>query len=171
MSVKFFGASTKRFVRNRRGLSFIELIITVAILGILATVIVPFTQMTVKRNKELELRRSLREIRTAIDEYKKAYDEAHKGKQVLTETGYPETLDVLVEGTDFGSEAVTIKKKFLRRIPVDPFNRPKPGEKPEWGMRSYKDEPDSTSWDNSDVYDVYSLSEGTAIDGTLYKDW
>lgn len=160
-----------RSVRNRRGLSFIELIMTVAILGILATVVVPFTQMTVKRNKELELRRSLREIRTAIDEYKKAYDEAHKGKQVLTETGYPETLDALVEGVDFGGEAVTTKKKFLRRIPVDPFNRPAPGEKPEWGMRSYKDDPDSTTWDNSDVYDVYSLSEGTAIDGTLYKDW
>ena len=144
---------------------------TVAILGILATVVVPFTQMTVKRNKELELRRSLRDIRTAIDEYKKAYDEAHKGKQVLNETGYPETLEVLVEGSDFGGEAKSIKKKFLRRIPADPFNRPAPGEKPEWGIRSYKQEIDESEWDNSDVYDVYSKSEATAIDGTLYKDW
>ncbi|MBT0893161.1 type II secretion system GspH family protein [Geobacter hydrogenophilus] len=160
-----------RYIRNRKGLSFIELIMTVTILGILATVVVPFTQMTVKRNKELELRRSLREIRTAIDEYKKAYDDAHKGKQILNETGYPETLEVLVTGTDFGGEAKSTKKKFLRRIPVDPFNRPASGEKPEWGLRSYKDEPDSTTWDNSDVYDVYSLSEGTAIDGTKYKDW
>lgn len=171
MSVKAFFALIERITRHQRGLSFIELVMTVAILGILATVVVPFTQMTVKRSKELELRRSLREIRTAIDEYKKAYDEAHKGKQVLNESGYPETLEVLVEGKDFGGEAVTTKKKFLRRIPTDPFNRPAPGQKPEWGLRSYKDEPDSTTWDNSDVYDVYSLSEGTAIDGTLYKDW
>lgn len=171
MTVKFSAPSIGKIARNQFGLSFIELVMTVVILGILATVVVPFTQMTVKRGKEMELRRSLREIRTAIDEYKKAYDEAHKGKQVLNETGYPETLEALVEGTDFGSEAITTKKKFLRRIPVDPFNRPAPGEKPEWGLRSYKDEPDSTTWDNSDVYDVYSLSEGKAIDGTLYKDW
>lgn len=142
---------------------------TVAILGILASVIVPFTQMTVKRSKELELRRTLREVRTALDAYKKDYDEFVKIKSI-NKSGFPETLEKLVEGDDFGG-AAPLKKKYLRRIPVDPFNKPAPGEKPDWGLRSYKDDTESTSWGGDDVFDVYSLSEETAIDGTKYKDW
>lgn len=158
---------------NRRGLTLVELVVTVTILAILASAIIPMAHMTSTRVKELELRRDLRIVRTAIDSYKYTYDQAVKdGKiaSVLNKSGYPETLKKLVEGDDFGG-FVNYKKKFLRKIPADPFNPPKPGEEPKWGMRSYTDEPDSNSWGGDDVFDVYSLSDGKAIDGTNYKDW
>jgi general secretion pathway protein G len=161
-----------KFVNNR-GISLIELIVTLIILSILAGLILPSAQMTMKRARELELRRDLRIIRTAIDEYKKNYQQALDEKKILPvmdKSGYPETLQVLVEGYDFGG-LTNYKKKFLRRIPVDPFNPPQPGEEPKWGLRSYTDQPDSSSWGGEDVYDVYSLSGETAIDGTKYKDW
>jgi general secretion pathway protein G len=163
---------TKRLINNR-GLSLIELIVTMTILSILALIVLPSAQMAMKRNREMELRRSLRMVRTAIDEYKKNYDQAVAEKKItpsMDNAGYPETLEVLVEGYDFGG-LVNYKKKFLRRIPVDPFNPPEPGEEPQWGLRSYKDEPDSEIWGGEDVYDIYSLSKDTAIDGTKYKDW
>ena len=165
--------SMKRALDNSRGLSIIELIVTMIILSIIASVILPSAQMTMKRNREIELRRELRVMRTAIDEYKKAYDQAVLDKKlpvVIDKSGYPETLKMLVEGDDFGG-LTNYKKKFLRRIPADPFNPPQAGEEPKWGMRSYNDQPDSSSWGGEDVYDVYSLSDGTAIDGTKYKDW
>ena len=158
---------------NNRGISLIELIVTMIILSLLALLILPSAQMTAKRNRELELRRDLRTIRTAIDDYKKNYDQAVTEKKItstLDNSGYPETLQVLVDGYDFGG-LVKYKKKFLRRIPVDPFNPPEPGAEPKWGLRSYEDEPDSSNWGGEDVYDVYSLSGETAIDGTKYKDW
>jgi general secretion pathway protein G len=158
---------------NNRGISLIELIVTMTILSILALLILPSAQMAMKRNRELELRRNLRIMRTALDEYKKNYDQAIAEKKLtpsMDDSGYPETLQVLVDGFDFGG-LVNYKKKFLRKIPVDPFNRPKPGEEPEWGLRSFKDEPDSDNWGGEDVYDIYSLSRETAIDGTKYKDW
>jgi len=161
-----------KFVNNR-GISLIELIVTLIILSILAGLILPSAQMTMKRSRELELRRDLRIIRTAIDEYKKNYDQAIADKKILPvmdKSGYPETLQVLLEGYDFGG-LTNYKKKFLRRIPADPFNPPQPGEEPKWGLRSYVDQPDSSSWGGEDVYDVYSLSGETAIDGTKYKDW
>ena len=163
------------------GVSLVELIVTLAILSILAALIVPSAQLTSKRLKEIELKRSLRTIRTALDDYKKAYDKAVDEKKITqglqtnaSSSGYPKNLKLLVEGDDFGgAEKTQAKKKFLRRIPVDPFNRPKPGEEPKWGIRAYKDEPDSktSGEDAEDVFDVYSLSEETAIDGTKYKDW
>jgi general secretion pathway protein G len=158
---------------KNRGISLIELIVTLIILSVLALLVIPSAQMTMKRNKELELRRDLRTIRTAIDNYKKNYDQAVNEKKIipsLDKSGYPETLQELVDGYDFGG-LVNYKKKFLRRIPVDPFNPPQPGEEPKWGLRSFKDEPDSTNWGGEDVFDVYSLSGDTAIDGTKYKDW
>jgi general secretion pathway protein G len=158
---------------KNRGISLIELIVTLVILSILATVILPSAQMTMKRAREIELRRDLRLLRTAIDNYKKNYDQAvinHNILASLDKSGYPETLQVLIEGYDFGG-LVNYKKKFLRKIPADPFNPPKPGEEPKWGLRSYTDEPDSPNWGGDDVYDVYSQSEDTAIDGTKYKDW
>ena len=161
-----------KFVDNR-GISLIELIVTMIILSILAGLILPSAQMTMKRTRELELRRDLRVIRTAIDDYKKNYDQAIAEKKILTvmdKSGYPETLQVLIDGYDFGG-LTNYKKKFLRRIPVDPFNPSQPGEEPKWGLRSYVDQPDSSSWGGEDVYDVYSLSGETAIDGTKYKDW
>jgi general secretion pathway protein G len=165
------------YIRNKltskAGVSLIELVVTMVILSLLAMVVLPSAQLTGKRLKEMELRRTLRTIRTAIDDYKKAYDEANKGKQDIgLKSGYPKELKVLVEGEDFGDLKKT-KKKFLRRVPVDPFNPAKPGEEQKWGIRAYKDEPDSksASGDAEDVYDVYSLSEETAIDGTKYKEW
>ncbi|HTY20091.1 MAG TPA: type II secretion system protein [Geobacteraceae bacterium] len=163
----------RTMMANNRGISLIELIVTMIILSILALLILPTAQMTMKRNREIELRRDLRTIRTAIDDYKKSYDQAIAEKKLtpsLNNSGYPETLQVLVDGYDFGG-LVNYKKKFLRRIPVDPFNPPKPGEEPKWGLRSFEDQPDSSNWGGEDVYDVYSLSSDIAIDGTKYKDW
>jgi len=162
-----------RFLTTRRGVTLVELVVTISILAILASVVMPMAQMTARRTKELELRRNLRTIRTAIDEYKKRYDKSQDEKKlpvVVNKTGYPATLQELVDGFDFG-EVTPPKRKFLRRIPPDPFNPPVGKEEPKWGLRSYADKPDSTNWGGEDVYDVYSLNEGTAIDGTKYKEW
>lgn len=162
----------RKILENKRGLTLIELVVTMVILSVLGTMVIPSVKIAAKRGKEIELRRNLREIRTAIDEYKKHYDKAQadqKTVQVLNKSGYPETLELLVEGDDFGG-LVKSKRKFLRRIPKDPFH-PVEGDDPAWGMRSQNDDPDSTNWGEEDVFDVYSLSEGTAIDGTKYKDW
>jgi general secretion pathway protein G len=160
-------------MKNRRGLSLIELIVTIAILSILASLAMPLAQNTAKRMKEAELRRNLRSMRTAIDDFKKSYDKAvTEGKlpSTLDKSGYPENLKQLVEGYDFGGLYST-KKKFLRRVPVDPFNPPEKGEEPIWGLRSYADDPESSIWGGEDVFDVYSLSKEAAIDGASYKDW
>ena len=159
--------------KGSRGLSLIELVITIAILSILASLVMPLTQMTAKRVKELELRRNLRIVRTAIDDFKKSYDKAVDEKKILSslnKSGYPETLQQLVDGYDFGG-LFSYKKKFLRKIPADPFNPPKAGEEPKWTLRSYTDDPDSTLWGGEDVYDIHSLSTDTAIDGTKYNEW
>lgn len=161
-----------RILENNRGLSLIELVVTLVILTVLGSLILPSAQTMSKRTKEIELKRSLREIRTAIDEYKKNNEKAisdQKQPQVLNKSGYPATLELLVEGDDFGG-LVKEKKKFLRRIPRDPFD-PDPNDDKLWEMRSYADAPDSTTWGGEDVFDVYSQSDGTAIDGTKYKDW
>ena len=144
-----------------RGLTLVELIVTVAILAILASAAVPVTMFTVKRDHERELRRDLWEMRDAIDHYKEA---ANRGKfQVkLGSEGYPPDLETLVNGVDMADKKV----RFLRRIPVDPMTG-----KAEWGMRSIQDDPDSESWGGDNVFDVYSMSDGTAFDGTKYKNW
>lgn len=158
---------------NRRGLSLIELIVTIVILSILASLAIPLAQNTARRMKEAELRRNLRILRTAVDDFKKSYDKAvTEGKipSILDKSGYPDNLKQLVDGYDFGGLYKT-KKKFLRRVPTDPFNPPKDGGEPLWGLRSYSDEPGSEVWGGEDVFDVYSLSKEKAIDGTDYKDW
>lgn len=163
----------RKILADNRGLSLIELVVTMVILTILGSLIVPSAQLAAKRTKEIELKRNLREIRTAIDEYKKNYDKVQadqKTGQVIDKSGYPETLELLVEGDDFGGLVKEEKKKFLRRIPKDPFFTGEGDGDTGWGLRSYKDEPDS-DWGKEDVFDVHSLSEGTAIDGTKYKDW
>lgn len=140
-----------------------------AILAVLATVVVPMAEVSAKRGKELELRRALREIRTAIDNYKEDFDRAVAEKKIITsinETGYPENLEVLVDGNDWGG-LYPYKRKYLRRIPKDPFDEYDEG----WGLRSYEDDPDSTVYGGSDVYDVYSQSQGIALDGTPYNSW
>ncbi len=167
----------KKMRINSSGLTLIELVITVTILSILAMLVVPMAQMTAKRTKELELKRNLRIIRTAIDDYKKSYDKAVDEKKItpglnsdIPESGYPATLKQLVDGVDFGG-LYKNKKKFLRSIPADPFNPPEHGKEPEWTLRAYSDEADSTIWGGEDVFDVHSKSTETAIDGTKYNEW
>lgn len=156
-------------LRDSPGLTLIELVIAMAILAILASIVIPMTEVTVTRTKELELRRVLRDIRSAIDAYKNDYDKAVAAKKIfvtLGESGYPEELKNLVEENDWGG-IYPFKKKYLRRIPGDPFDRDSDG----WGLRSYSDTSDSTVWSGEDIYDVYSQSEGIALDGSYYRDW
>lgn len=155
---------------NKSGLTLIELVIAIALMGILAAVVIPMAEVTVTRTKELELRRALRQVRTAIDEYHKDYQKARE--QGIYEasdadaSGYPEELEVLLEGSDWGG-TYPFKKKYLRRIPRDPFDRYDDG----WGLRSYADEPDTTVWGGNDIYDIYTQSDDIALDGTYYRDW
>jgi general secretion pathway protein G len=149
---------------NSRGVTLIELMVTMVIMAILASAVMPLSRITYKRSKELELKQDLRIIREAIDEYKKLIDEGKIAKQALA-SGYPESLDVLVKGVTLQGP-VPVKQKFLRRIPKDPMT-----EDGEWGLRAYTDEPDSDIWGGQDVYDVYSKSEETALDGSHYRDW
>jgi general secretion pathway protein G len=152
-----------RACRRQRGYTLAELVMVAALIALLSTIVLPVAKFTVKREKESELRLALRQMRTAIDEHKRLSDQGMIPVKVGGE-GYPESLEVLVEGVDLvGQER---RQRFLRRIPVDPMT----GEA-EWGLRSYQDEPDSTSFGGQNVYDVYSLSDGTALDGTEYKDW
>jgi general secretion pathway protein G len=143
------------------GLTLVELIVVVAILSVLATAAVPIARFQVKREKERELRRDLWEMRAAIDRYK---DAADKGAfQVKADSlGYPPDLETLVKGVDVQGKKV----RFLRRIPVDPMTGTA-----EWGMRSNQDDPDSDSFGGQNVFDVYSKSQNTAMDGTKYSTW
>ena len=153
--------------RAERGMTFLEILATATIIAILAAAILPLSRVTRQRQKEIELRRTLREIRTAVDRFKDAVDRGQVGGTdvKLGSEGYPESLDKLVEGvSQVGRPG--FKLKFLRRIPEDPFSG-----KTEWGMRCYQDDHDSTSWCGDNVYDVFSLASGTALDGTKLKDW
>lgn len=153
--------------RSERGTTFIEVLAVATILAILASAIMPLARVTRQRQKELELRRSLRELRGAIDRFKEGVDRGQIGGTdvKLGAEGYPESLETLVEGVNQVGRP-GFKMKFMRRIPEDPFSG-----KPEWGMRCYQDDKDSTSWCGDNVYDVYSLAEGNALDGTKLKEW
>lgn len=154
---------------NKKGLTLIELVIAMAILAILASVVLPLSEVTVTRTKEIELQRSLRQIRNAIDAYKADYDLAIKNKKIFVkigDSGYPKTLELLLEGDDWGG-LYPYKKKYLRRLPQDPFDREDYG----WGLRSYIDDADTSVWGGEDVYDVYSQSDEVALDGTYYREW
>ena len=156
-------------LKKKGGLTLIELVIAMAILAILATIVLPLSEVTVTRTKELELRRTLRDMRDAIDAYKADYDSAVAAKKIFAtigESGYPEELEQLLEGNDWGG-LYPFKKKYLRRLLKDPFDRDNDG----WGLRSYSDDADSTAWGGEDVYDVYSQSDGMALDGTYYREW
>lgn len=156
---------------NMRGMTLLELLITLAIMAILAAAALPYAEMTIVRGKELELRRSLREIRTAIDRF---HEDWVSGKvshltDAASEDGYPKTLKALEDGIE-RAQAKGSKVKYLRRIPEDPFAT---GSNPasQWALRAYQDDRDALSWGGKDVYDVHSNSSRTAIDGSRYRDW
>jgi general secretion pathway protein G len=153
---------------SQRGYSFIELLVVSAIIIILASAAMPLAKVAATRQREAELRRSLREMRTAIDKYKDAADQGRISQLELNvgSEGYPPDLEALVEGVSPANDATTRKLKFLRRIPIDPMTH-----KAEWGLRSYQDRPDSTRWGGQNVFDVHTTFEGTALDGTKYRDW
>jgi len=148
-----------------RGLTLIEVIVTIAILGILSAMVLPIAKTTLRREKEIDLRRSLRSMREAIDQFKKFSDNGMIQARCLQCYGYPEDLDALVEGVPQVG-AIDRKLRFLRRIPIDPMT----GEAT-WGMRSVQDDPNGDSWGHQNVFDVYSLSEGTGLDGSKYREW
>ena len=147
------------------GFTLLELVVTATVLLILASVTVPLARNGIKRQQELELRRSLREMRMAIDEYKKQAEQQKIKAPPAEANFYPESLDVLVDGVP-AAGSLSRKVKFLRRIPVDPIT----GKK-EWGLRNTSDDPNSTSWGGGHVYDVYSLSNATGMNGIPYRDW
>lgn len=146
------------------GYTIAELVMVCAILGILAAIALPFAKFTLQRSREADLRQALRSMRNAVDEYKR-YSDAGLIPVDLNTDGYPKELEVLVEGVELVGQ-VDKKVKFLRRVPIDPMT----GEA-EWGLRSYFDEWDSTSWGGENVYDVYSLAGGTGLNGVPYSKW
>jgi general secretion pathway protein G len=151
--------------RNQRGLTLIELIVAFTIMSVLAGMAVPLARSRVRRENEKELRLALREIRTAIDKYKDDADYKRIVANKLDSDNYPETLEQMVEGVKVANSPDK-KVRYLRRIPIDPMTG-----KREWGLRSTRDEPASTSWGGQNVFDVYTKSTEKAPDGTPYAEW
>jgi general secretion pathway protein G len=152
-------------VKRQGGFTLLELVVTATVLMILASAMVPLARNGLKRQQELELRRSLREIRSAIDDYKKQAEQQKIKAPPADANFYPESLELLVEGAPATGSA-SRKIRFLRRIPVDPLTG-----KAEWGLRNTNDDANSTSWGGTHVYDVYSLSQGTGMNGIPYREW
>ena len=150
--------------QSQSGMTLLELIIATSILLILATAALPINRMAIKRQKEFELHEALREMRNAIDRYKDAADKNLIQVEVSTE-GYPKDLDILVNGVELAT-AKERRVRFLRRIPIDPMTG-----RADWGMRSVQDDPKTGSWGGQNVFDVFSPSNGIALDGTRYSDW
>ena len=150
------------------GYTFVELLVVATIVIILASAIMPLARVTATRTREVELRRALREMRTAIDKYKDAADLGQIGSLDIKvgSEDYPADLQVLVDGVTAANDATGRKLKWLRRIPVDPMTRGT-----EWGKRSYQDKPDATRWGGQNVFDVFTTFDGKALDGTKYRDW
>ena len=157
----------KRRSTIQSGFTLLELIITLAIIAILAAGTIPVARNMIRREREMELRRTLRELRKAIDAYKISCEQGNVGPldRKVDDECYPPSLDILVEGINPPNKGNTTIR-FLRRIPKDPFT----GNN-EWGMRSIQDDPDSRSWGGHNVFDIHSKSSATALDGTRYSDW
>jgi general secretion pathway protein G len=159
----------QRWLRgSSSGFTFIELVVATAVLMILASAALPFARVSMRRQNETDLRRVLRETRLAIDQFK---DYADRGAISPTDLrpgseNYPASLELLVEGVPLNNDASGRRKKFLRRIPIDPLTG-----RAEWGLRSYSDAPDAKTWGGLNVFDVYSKAEGRGLDGSRYRDW
>lgn len=153
----------RRTNSSETGMTLLELIIACAILMVLSSAALPIAKYTIIRQRETELRRDLREMKDAIDRYKDAADRNQIRVEIGSE-GYPPDLETLVKGVQVGASDKKIR--FLRKIPADPMTG-----HADWGLRSVQDDPDSTSWGGKNVFDVYSKSTGTALDGTKYSDW
>ena len=150
--------------RWERGYTMVEMVVVCALLVIVAAVALPTAKYSIKRGKEMELRQALRQMRNAIDEFKR-YSDAGLIPVELGTDGYPSELEILIEGVEVIGQ-IDKSVRFLRRIPVDPMT----GEA-EWGLRSFQDDFDSDSWGGENVFDVYSLSEGVGLDGVPYQEW
>ena len=162
------GAGSRKGPAGDAGYTFIEIAVVSAIIAILASAILPLARVTIQRERELELRRELRDMRTAIDKFKDAVDQGKiaPGSLPSTADGYPPTLQILVDGVPVANDKTGARLRFLRRIPVDPMTR-----STDWGMRSSRDEPTSTKWGEQNVFDVYTTFQGRALDGKKYSDW
>jgi general secretion pathway protein G len=166
------GATGRRTIWPRptrpEGYTFVELLVVGTLLLILSSAILPLAKVTIQRQREIELHRALREMRLAIDHYKDAADQGLIGSTDLKAgaEGYPPDLATLVDGVRVVNDASGRKLKFLRRIPIDPLTK-----SADWGLRSYQDDADASSWGGQNVFDIFTRSTGTALDGTKYKDW
>lgn len=157
-----------RALRNSRGYTFIELIVATGVIMILASAALPLARVSMQRQREVELRRSLREMRAAIDRFKDAADQgviASTELQIGSEN-YPMSLQQLVDGVTRNNDATGTKWKLLRRIPIDPMTG-----QADWGLRAMQDQPDASVWGGMNVFDVYSKAPGVALDGSKYRDW
>ncbi len=160
-----------RFDKPSKGLTLLELMITLTIIMILASIVLPFSKIAARRAKEFELRQTLRLMKEAIDEFHQDYlTVPYKGTTIASdiagESGYPKSLDILVKGVKNPHSPKQTAKRYLRKLPVDPMT-----QSTEWGLRCNSDEPDSEAWCKDDVYDVYTKSDGVAMDKTRYRDW
>jgi len=156
------------FLRTSPGYSFVELVVATAVMMILASAALPIARFSIRRQKEAELRQALREMRTAIDEFKRWADAGRISTigVSITADNYPPSLEVLVEGVPYTNDASDRRKKFLRRIPADPITG-----RADWGLRAYTDPPDATTWGGDSVFDVYSKAPGVGLNGVPYRDW
>jgi general secretion pathway protein G len=156
------------FRKTSKGFTFLELIIVTAIMMVLASAALPLTRVSMKRQREAELRRNLREVRAAVDTFKLWGDRGQIAQSELQfgSDNYPTSLDVLVNGVLRANDASGSRKKFLRKIPIDPMTGTT-----DWGKRSYQDAPDAKVWGGQNVFDIYTKYEGTALDGSKYRDW
>ena len=150
---------------SQAGFTFVELVVSAFVMLILASAALPIARMSMKRQREKELKYALREMRAAIDRYKDNADRQVIATEFGSE-GYPLSLETLVEGVPLNNDVTGRKLKLLRRVPIDPMTG-----RAEWGMRSYQDLPDAKAWGGQNVFDVYSKSEGYALDGSKYRDW
>jgi general secretion pathway protein G len=158
----------RRFRSSSGGFTFVELIVATAVMMILASAAMPLIRVSVKRQKEAELRYTLREIRRAIDSFKQDADVGRLAAHELTfgAENYPSSLEQLVEGVTYANDASGRKKKYLRRVPMDPLTGTT-----DWGLRSYTDKNDALIWGGTSVFDVYTKAPGRALNGTKYRDW